>query len=207
MWRWELSSIELIPQKSATKAKKARTMRKKLQGHHKSIINLITAIDKAVTWLQNSASKSSTAAAGTKLIAKVSDMEEKVLKFEREEEKARLLKEAKLQKLASKEKSTDDEKERKKSEKKVEAEAAKRKKNEEKEQEKLKKEQEKMKKKEELEEKENKRKVRTICHIVVIIGVSYLEHLFLTKVISSSGTHDVILFQGKCEKEAKGCRH
>ena len=65
-------------------------------------MNLIAAVDKAVTWLQNSASKSSIKATGDKLTAKVSDSEEKVLKYEREEEKARLLKEAKLQKQKGK---------------------------------------------------------------------------------------------------------
>jgi hypothetical protein len=99
MWRWELSSLDLLPQGEANKVKKARTMRKKLQGHHKAIINLITTIDKASLWIQNSASTSISApapAAGETLTAKVSDMEEKVLKFEREEEKARLLRKSKL---------------------------------------------------------------------------------------------------------------
>jgi len=168
MWRWELVSIDLLPQKESAKVKKARTIRKKLQGHHKATINLIAAADKAMAWIRNNASKSpSTLIAGEKLIAKVSEMEEKVLKFEREEEKARLLKEAKLQKekskadeLADKQREKDSEKKRRdeeKAAKKLEAakerEEAKRKKDEEK-------ELEKMKKKQELEEKENKRKAR-----------------------------------------------
>jgi len=176
MWRWELSSIDFLPANEVTKVKKARTMRKKLQGHYRSIINLIAAVDKAMAWLKNS-SKSSTStasAAGDKLIAKVSDMEEKVLKFEREEEKIRLLKEAKLKKQKSKagevagkqhekerleeerradKKRKDQEKEHKKAEAAKEREEAKRKKTEEKE---LKE----SKKKQELDEKENKRKAR-----------------------------------------------
>ena len=154
LWRWELSSIDLLPQKEAAKIKKARTMRKKLQGHHKSIINLITAIDKATAWLQNSASKTTAAAtaAGEKLIAKVPTLEEKVLKYERDEETARLLKEAKAQKQKSK----DDElaaKQEEKQRKAKEREEAKRKKIEEKELEKL-------KKKQEQEEADNKNKKR-----------------------------------------------
>mmetsp|Transcript_34893 Transcript_34893/g.74427 ORF Transcript_34893/g.74427 Transcript_34893/m.74427 type:complete len:1789 (-) Transcript_34893:188-5554(-) len=166
MWRWELVSIDLLPQKEAAKVKKARTMRKKLQGHHRAIVNLIAAVDKAATWLQNNPSKDS-AAAGEKLVARVSETEEKVLKFEREEEKARLLKDAKIHKqrskaeeLAEKQRERDTEKKRREEEKaakKLEAvkerEEAKRKKVEEK-------ELEKQKKQLELEEKENKRKAR-----------------------------------------------
>lgn len=147
MWRWELSSIDLLPSKDASKVKKARTARKKLQSHHKAIINLISAIEKAVSSIEAKSSSSQ------KLIAKVSDMEEKVLKFEREEETARLLNKAKAQKQAADTKKKEEEKERKKIEAAKEREAAKQKKAEEKEKEKLAKQQE-------LEEKENKRKAR-----------------------------------------------
>ena len=150
MWRWELSSIDLLPSKDATKVKKARTARRKLQSHHKAIINLISAIEKAVSSIETKSSSSQ------KLIAKVSDMEEKVLKFEREEETARLLNKAKAQKKAAenaKKEEEKEEKERKKMEAAKEREAAKQKKAEEKEKEKLAKQQE-------LEEKENKRKAR-----------------------------------------------
>jgi hypothetical protein len=147
MWRWELSSIDLLPPKDATKVKKARAARKKLQSHHKAIINLISAIDKAVSSIETKSSSSQ------KLIAKVSDMEEKVLKFEREEETARLLNKARVQKQAEDNAKKEEEKERKKIEAAKEREAAKQKKAEEKEKEKLAKQQE-------LEEKENKRKAR-----------------------------------------------
>jgi hypothetical protein len=99
MWRWELSSLDLIPQGEAAKVKKARSLRKKLQSHHRAIFNLIAAIDKASAWLHNKASKSASEGEALVLIAKVSDMEEKVLKFEREEEKARLLRESKMRSL------------------------------------------------------------------------------------------------------------
>ncbi len=147
MWRWELSSIDLLPSKDASKVKKARSARKKLQSHHKAIINLLSSIEKAVSSIEAKSSSS------PKLIAKVSDMEEKVLKFEREEETARLLNKAKAQKQAADTKKKEEEKERKKIEAAKEREAAKQKKAEEKEKEKLAKQQE-------LEEKENKRKAR-----------------------------------------------
>lgn len=149
MWRWELSSIDLLPSKDAAKVKKARTTRKKLQSHHKAVINLISAIEKAVSSIEAKSSSSPS----QKLIAKVSDMEEKVLKFEREEETARLLNKAKAQKQAADNAKKEEEKERKKIEAAKEREAAKQKKAEEKEKEKLAKQQE-------LDEKENKRKAR-----------------------------------------------
>jgi len=171
MWRWELSSIDFLPKDEIGKVKKARGMRKKLQSHYRSIMNLIAAVDKAMAWLNNGASK---CGAGDKLIAKVSDMEEKVLKFEREEEKNRLIKEAKLLKQKAKtgelagklhekeqleeerkadKKRKEEEKNLKKAEAAKEREEARRKKIEEKEQKEL-------KKRIELEEKENKRKKR-----------------------------------------------
>lgn len=147
MWRWELSSIDLLPSTDAAKVKKARAARKKLQSHHKAIINLVSAIDKAVSSIETKSSSSQ------KLIAKVSDMEEKVLKFEREEETARLLNKAKAQKQAEDNAKKEEEKERKKTEAAKERDAAKQRKAEEKEKEKLAKQQD-------LEEKENKRKAR-----------------------------------------------
>ena len=150
MWRWELSSIDLLPSKDATRIKRARATRKKLQSQHKAVINLISAIDKAVSSIETKSASSQ------KLISKVSDMEEKVLKFEREEETARLLYKVKAKKQAednAKKEEEKEEKERKKVEAAKEREAAKLRKAEEKEKEKLAKQQE-------LQEKENKRKAR-----------------------------------------------
>lgn len=169
MWRWELVSVDLLPAKEVTKVKKARTMRKKLQGHHKAIMNLIASVDKVTAWLQTKSDNSAkTTITGEKLKAAVSAAEEKVLKFEREEEKARLVKEAillkqksKADKLAEKLRQKEAEKKRqqeerahRKAEAAKEREASKAKK----EAEKLKKEAEKLKKQQEIEEKENKRK-------------------------------------------------
>lgn len=154
MWRWELSSTDLLPPKDAAKVKKARAARKKLQNHHKAIINLISAIDKAISSIEANSSSSE------KVVAKVSDMEEKVLKFEREEETARLLNKAKAKKQAEDSSKKEEEKankeaekERKKIEAAKEREAEKQRKADEKEKEKIAKQQD-------LEAKENKRKAR-----------------------------------------------
>lgn len=176
MWRWELSSLDLIPQGEATKVKKARALRKKLQSHHRAIFNLITAIDKASVWLNNKASTSASAGEAMVLIAKVSDMEEKVLKFEREEEKARLFRESKLRSLytmaedlAAKqvEKARlDEEKRNEKLRLEEEKRIEKQRKEEEKELKKAEmlrlKNEENEKKKQEVEEKEKKRKARML---------------------------------------------
>ena len=137
-------------------------MRKKLQSHHAAIIKLISSIDNATKWLQ----KNPTGSAHSTL-AKVSEMEEKVLKFEREEERVRLLKEAKAQK----EKGKADEKQKEKERLEQEKAAAKKLKDEEKakaakereeakEAAKKQKEEEKLKQQREAEEKELKRKAR-----------------------------------------------
>ncbi|KAL3822817.1 hypothetical protein ACHAXA_005982 [Cyclostephanos tholiformis] len=176
MWRWELVSIDLLPQREATKIKRARTMRRKLQGHYKAIINLITAIDKASLLLQNSGSicsSTSALAAGESLTARVSEMEEKVLKFEREEEKARLLRETKMQNkdttedLAEKQREKQRQEEEKRNEKIRQEEERRNEKKRKEEERELKKaeamrlkNEEIEKKRQELEEKENKRKAR-----------------------------------------------
>ena len=169
LWRWELSSIDLLPPNEATKVKKARALRKKLQSHHAAIFKLISSIDNATKWLEKNPTNS-TLSPSVPVLAKVSDMEEKVLKFEREEEKVRLLKEAKTRKekdkaeeLAEKQK----EKERLEQERlnakklKEEEKAAAAKEREEAKQEaKRLKEEEKLKQQREAEEKESKRKAR-----------------------------------------------
>ncbi len=169
MWRWELSSTDLLPPKEASKVKKARSLRRKLQSHHKSIVNLISSIDKAISWLENNPSATSKLFASTSALAKVSDMEEKVLKFEREEEKARLLLEAKKTAEEARQKQNNlmeearllekkrkqEEKERKKLEAAKDREVAKRNRLEEK-------EREKTRKRKEMEEKDTKQKARML---------------------------------------------
>lgn len=173
MWRWELCSLDLLPQPESVKVKRARAMRKKLQSHYKAIINLITAADKAILCLQGRAT-SNAPSIGATLAAKVSEMEEKVLKFEREEERTRLLKEAELYKqkikaeeLAEKQFEKERiEEERRIEKKRLEEEKLNEKKRRDEERELKKaeanriKNEEKEKKKQEMEEKESKRKAR-----------------------------------------------
>jgi chromatin assembly factor 1 subunit A len=208
MWRWELSSTDLLPQREATKVKKARTMRRKLQSHHKSIINLITTIDKASLSLQNGGSillSTSAPTEGESLTAKVSEMEEKVLKFEREEEKARLLRETKMQ---NKDKIKDlDEKQREKQRQEEEKRNDKLRQEEERRNEKKRKEEEKElkkaeamrlkneeieKKRHELEEKENKRKARMMSFFST--GTVKKTKVLNTSVLSNAAQADIHLF-------------
>ncbi|EED96522.1 predicted protein [Thalassiosira pseudonana CCMP1335] len=100
-WRWELETIDLLPPKDASKVKRGRAVRRKLQNHHKAVFRLLSSIDDATKWLENNGA-SAVPSASVPVLAKVSDMEEKVLKFEREFEKARLLKEAKSKKQQGK---------------------------------------------------------------------------------------------------------
>jgi len=101
MWRWELISLDYLPNKSKATVKKARAARRKLKNHQKAVTKLVQAIIDAVASIESKSSDSKK----QKLVAKVSDEEERVLKYEREEEKARLLNDAKKQKeLAKKQK-------------------------------------------------------------------------------------------------------
>jgi chromatin assembly factor 1 subunit A len=95
MWRWELASIDLLPDDKKASVKKARGSRKRLKYHQKAILKLVQSIDDFESFLKNA---SKTKENQQRRIAKISTDEEKVLKYEREEEKARLLLEAKVQK-------------------------------------------------------------------------------------------------------------
>jgi len=98
MWRWELSSLDLLDIKYRAMVKKARNARKKTLYHQKSILRLLSALkysDKQI--------KSSSKENWESQMAKIHAEEEKVLKYEREEEKARLILGAKAQKEKEKE--------------------------------------------------------------------------------------------------------
>ena len=100
LWRWELTTIELLPEGLVAKAKKARYARIKLRSFHRAVTKLLSTLDEADACFL--ASPASPKVKRDKVIAKVSADEEKVLRFEREEEKARLIREAKAQKEAEK---------------------------------------------------------------------------------------------------------
>ena len=93
MWRWEVTIIDLLPSEVVTKAKKARSARKKLSSNYNAVMKLVQTLDNAeksisdlkVTNLEN-------------VSAKISTDEEKVLRFEREAEKKRLALQAKRKK-------------------------------------------------------------------------------------------------------------
>lgn len=95
MWRWELISLELLPDEKKSSAKKARNGRKKLKYHQNAILKLVQSIDDFVNLLNSPTRTDETI---QRRIVKISADEEKVLKYEREAEKLRLQQEAKLQK-------------------------------------------------------------------------------------------------------------
>ncbi len=94
MWRWDLSSLEILPSNLRLTVKKARAIRRKLKMHQKAVTRLIQAINDATVSIKASSPDTKK----QRMIAKVSTEEEKVLKYERDEEKARLLNDAKKQK-------------------------------------------------------------------------------------------------------------
>jgi len=97
LWRWELISVDYLPNEFKATVKKARAARRKLKNHQKAVTRLIQAIIDVVV----SISSQLPAARRKKLAAKLSVEEERVLKYEREEEKLRLLIDAKKQKIAA----------------------------------------------------------------------------------------------------------
>jgi chromatin assembly factor 1 subunit A len=97
MWRWEVTSLDLLPEALVTKVKKARTARRKLRSHFKALCKLIGSLRDADKLIRESSTPQSKLNA---LSAKISNEEEKVLKYEREEEKLRLADEAKKKKSA-----------------------------------------------------------------------------------------------------------
>jgi chromatin assembly factor 1 subunit A len=138
MWRWEVVSIELLPEGVTSKVKKARAARKKLLSHYSATVKLVSALQDAEKPVQDKSLPNLDT-----ILAKISQNEEKVLKFEREAEKQRLTEQAKKMKaqevvskkeekeVAEKEKRL--EKERKKQEATKARKEAKRQKEEEKE--------------------------------------------------------------------------
>jgi len=93
MWRWELSSLDLLDGIYRATVKRARSARKKIRYHQKSILKLLSALKYADKQIRSSSQGN-----WAPQIAKINADEEKVLKYEREEEKARLILSAKAQK-------------------------------------------------------------------------------------------------------------
>ena len=99
MWRWEVALLDVLPAEVIFKAKKARTARKKLSSHYSAISKLIGSLDQADSMINEGNSDKEKLG---KLLARISQEEERVLRYEREEEKARLAAEAKAKKEAEK---------------------------------------------------------------------------------------------------------
>jgi chromatin assembly factor 1 subunit A len=99
MWRWEIISLELLPDDCTTKVKKARAARKKVRSHSKALCDLLKALNQAKTLLQDTGSSQTKCDA---ISTKISNAEEKVLKFEREAERARIAEETKKKKEVEK---------------------------------------------------------------------------------------------------------
>ena len=93
LWRWELTSIDLLPEaKQKTQVQKSRRIRRKLKSHQRALIRLLQ------TMTNNVANVIHGKMTMAEFFTKVSKEEEKVLKFEREEEVARLKQDARMQK-------------------------------------------------------------------------------------------------------------
>lgn len=94
LWRWEVTTLELLDSKVGSNARKARTARKKVSSYQMSLLKLVKSLeDTEKQILDPSLPKLD------KAKAKVSRDEEKVLKFEREAEKQRLEDESRARKV------------------------------------------------------------------------------------------------------------
>lgn len=141
-WRWEVTALDLLPSDAVVTFRKARTVRKKIAAHHSALLKLAKSLQDTLDKILDPRLPKL-----EDVMAKVSQNEERVLKFEREAEKLRLLEEAKARKAQeqeekrlAKEAAAEEKRQQKEeaAEKKKEAakarEEAKRKKDEEKEQ-------------------------------------------------------------------------
>lgn len=111
MWRWEILTIDILPSSVLSMVRKARSARKKLSSHRTATTRLIQALEDAEALIANPAEEMD------KHMAKVSQNEEKVLKYEREAEKKRMAEQAKrrkLEEIEAKKREKELEKERKK---------------------------------------------------------------------------------------------
>jgi hypothetical protein len=102
LWRWEVTVLEILPESTIATIKKARTARKKITSHLNALLKLITTIQEVSSLFV----KGPTDQANNSMepiLARISQEEEKVLKYEREEEKNRLAAHAKRQKEIARE--------------------------------------------------------------------------------------------------------
>jgi chromatin assembly factor 1 subunit A len=117
--RWEVQILNILPQEAMAQIKKARAARKKVGTQFNTLGKLLASLKEADRLLYDhetaaSKSKSAIKAKLDKVLARISQEEEKVLKYEREAEKARLSTQAKDLKQATKEKKEREEQEKQK---------------------------------------------------------------------------------------------
>jgi chromatin assembly factor 1 subunit A len=95
MWRWEVVTLDFLPEESVANVKKARAAKRRASSRVNALVKLLVALNDADKLLLDP--KASQAKIG-KAVAKISQEEENVLKFERQDEKARLETEIKKKK-------------------------------------------------------------------------------------------------------------
>lgn len=161
LWRWEITTLDILDSDVGSKARKARAARKKISSYQSSLLKLVKSLEDTEKHLLDPSLPNL-----DKSKAKISRNEEKVLKVERDTEKQRLAEESrtrKLQEQAAKKKAKEEALEAKRKEKE-EALEVKRKQKEEasqaRENEKRKKEEEKLQK-EEAKKRDEKKKQAT----------------------------------------------
>jgi len=99
MWRWEVATLDFLPDEYVADVKKARSAKKKASSRVNALSRLIAALDDAD---RLALGQKTSEAKLDKAVAKISQEEEKALKFEREDEKARLAAEIKKNKEEAK---------------------------------------------------------------------------------------------------------
>lgn len=105
LWRWEVTVLELLPSEALPQVKKARAAVRKLGAHVNAITKLLTTLQETEQCIQSdnaAPTPTTTSVKLEKLLARTSQEEEKVLKYEREAEKLRLLADARAMKDAQK---------------------------------------------------------------------------------------------------------
>ena len=155
LWRWEVTTLDLLDSDVGPKARKARTARKKISSYQSALLKLVKSLEEIEKKILDPALPKL-----DKAKAKISLDEERVLKFERDAEKQRLAETAKARKLlelAAKKKAREEalEAKRRKREEEIEKKKAAAQARED---EKRKKEEEKLQKEEEKKRQERKKK-------------------------------------------------
>ena len=97
-WRWEVTTLDILNSDANSKARKARTARKKISSYQLALLKLVKSLEEIEKQILNP-----TLPKIEKAKAKISRDEERVLKFERDAEKQRLAEESRARKLLEQE--------------------------------------------------------------------------------------------------------